>query len=133
MNVSELLTLFKKKPYTVKYSANRLSQRFKCTVEDALKAKKMLLLNSNISTNEEHHITPKILIFDIETSPMRAYVWNRWHTNIYLEQTISEWFCIAWSAKWLYSNEVIGEVVTSIEALKEDDSRIMKKLYELIS
>lgn len=133
MNVSELLTLFKKKPYTVKYSVNRLSQRFKCTVEDALKAKKILLLNSSNSANEEHHITPKILIFDIETSPMKAYVWNRWHTNIYLEQTISEWFCIAWSAKWLYSNEVIGEVVTPIEALKEDDSRIMKKLYELIS
>lgn len=133
MNVSELLTLFKKKPYTVKYSANKLSKRFKCTVEDAVKAKKMLLLNSNISTNEEHHITPKILIFDIETSPMKAYVWNRWHTNVYLEQTISEWFCIAWSAKWLYSNEVIGEVVTPVEALKEDDSRIMKKLYELIS
>ena len=38
MNVSELLTLFKKKPYTVKYSANRLSQRFKCTVEDAIEA-----------------------------------------------------------------------------------------------
>ena len=133
MNVSELLTLFKKKPYTVKYSANRLSKRFKCTVEDAIKAKKILLLNSSNSTNEEHHITPKVLIFDIETSPMKAYVWNRWHTNVYLEQTISEWFCIAWSAKWLYSNEVIGEVVTPIEALKEDDSRIMKKLYELIS
>ena len=133
MNVSELLTLFKSKPYTVKYSANRLSKRFKCTVEDAIKAKKILLSNSNISTNEEHHITPKILIFDIETSPMKAYVWNRWHTNVYLEQTISEWFCIAWSAKWLYSNEVIGEVVTPVEALKEDDSRIMKKLYELIS
>ena len=133
MNVSELLTLFKSKPYTVKYSANKLSKRFKCTVEDAIKAKKILLSNSNISTNEEHHITPKILIFDIETSPMKAYVWNRWHTNVYLEQTISEWFCIAWSAKWLYSNEVIGEVVTPIEALKEDDSRIMKKLYELIS
>ena len=42
MNVSELLTLFKKKPYTVKYSANKLSERFKCTVEDAIKAKRSI-------------------------------------------------------------------------------------------
>ena len=65
MNVSELLTLFKSKPYTVKYSANRLSQRFKCTVEDAVEAKKILLLNSSNSTNKEHHITPKTIIKEI--------------------------------------------------------------------
>ena len=37
---------------------------------------------------------PKILIFDIETAPMRAYVWKRYKENISLEQTISESFML---------------------------------------
>lgn len=76
---------------------------------------------------------PKILLFDIETAPMRAYVWSRWRQNIHLSQTISEWFLLTWSAKWLYDLEVKSDKLTSTEALNEDDSRITKSLWELIN
>ncbi len=76
---------------------------------------------------------PKILVFDIETAPMRAYVWSRWKQNIHLAQTISEWFMLTWSAKWLYDLEVKSDKLTSAEALNEDDSRITKSLWELIN
>lgn len=59
-------------------------------------------------------------------------MWSRWKQNISLEQTISEWFMISWSAKWLGSPDVMGDVVTPREALNEDDSRIAKTLWELI-
>lgn len=75
---------------------------------------------------------PKILIFDIETAPMQAFVWKRYKENISLEQTISESFMLCWSAKWLYSEEVLGDALTSMEALVEDDSRIVLSLYNLI-
>ena len=55
---------------------------------------------------------PKILILDIETSPLKAYVWKRWKENISLDQTISEWFMLCWSAKWLYSAETMSCSVT---------------------
>jgi len=64
---------------------------------------------------------------------MRAFVWKRWKENISLDQTISEWFCLAWSAKWLYSGEVMGEVLTPEEVKEEDDCRIMADLYDLVS
>lgn len=53
---------------------------------------------------------------------MRAFVWKRWKENISLGQTISEWFMLCWSAKWLYSTEVYGESITPEDVLKEDDS-----------
>lgn len=76
---------------------------------------------------------PKILIFDIETAPMQAFVWKRFKENISLEQTISESYMLCWAAKWLYSNEVLGACLTPIEARNEDDSRIVTALYNLIN
>lgn len=46
-------------------------------------------------------IKPKILIFDIETSPLTAYVWGRRDVNVTLNQIKKEWSVIAWAAKWL--------------------------------
>jgi DNA polymerase elongation subunit (family B) len=44
---------------------------------------------------------PRILVFDIETAPMVAYVWGRRDINVALNQIKREWSIIAWSAKWL--------------------------------
>ena len=76
---------------------------------------------------------PKILIFDIETAPMKAFVWKRYKENISLEQTISESFMLCWSAKWLYDEKVLGDCLTPIEAREEKDLRIVKSLYDLIN
>ena len=77
--------------------------------------------------------TPKILIFDIETAPMEAYVWKRYKENVSLEQTISESFMLCWSAKWLYDEEVLGDCLTTTEAIFQDDKRIVTSLYNLIN
>lgn len=76
---------------------------------------------------------PKILIFDIETAPMQAFIWKRYKENISLEQTISESFMLCWSAKWLYNEEIMGDCLTPEEAVKEDDKRIVTSLYKLIN
>ena len=44
---------------------------------------------------------PKVLIFDIETAPMLAYVWGIHEQNITLNQIHSDWHILAWGAKWL--------------------------------
>lgn len=77
---------------------------------------------------------PKVLVFDIETSPLKAFVWQKsvWKANIGSEQILSEWFMLCWSAKWLFSDEVISERLTGKEAKNEDDSRIVKSLWKLL-
>lgn len=76
---------------------------------------------------------PKILILDIETSPLRAYVWQLWKQNISLSQTISNFFMLTWSAKWLNEETIMSERLTGQEALEENDSRITKKIWKLLN
>lgn len=44
---------------------------------------------------------PKILLYDIETSPIHARVWGLWGVNVGLSQIIKDTHMISWSAKWL--------------------------------
>lgn len=76
---------------------------------------------------------PKILIFDIETAPIKAFTWWIFDQNIWLNQIIDDWFMLTWSAKWLWEKEVIHERLTGKEALKKDDKRITKGLWRLIN
>jgi hypothetical protein len=44
---------------------------------------------------------PRVLIFDIETAPIIAHVWGLWENNVGLNQVVSDWHVLSWSAKWL--------------------------------
>jgi len=71
----------------------------------------------------------KILILDIETAPMDAWVWNMWKQNIYAGQLISDWYMLTWSVKWLGEEEVDSDRLTSEEAIMQDDSRLLRNLW----
>lgn len=124
MKVEELVALIKQKPYLKRMGKGLLSKRYNIAPEDVVKAKNIANLGK---------YTPKILLFDIETAPVKAYVWKLWKENIHIDQIINDWFCLAWSAKWLYSTNVMGEVLTPNEVFHEDDSRIIKDLWKLIN
>lgn len=76
--------------------------------------------------------TPRVLILDIETAPIKAYTWGLWKQNIFLDQIISNFFIISWAAKWLDEDEVFGLVLTPNEILKEKDKNILIPLWELL-
>ena len=74
----------------------------------------------------------KILLLDIETAPMQAFIWRRWKENIGDSQVISRWFILTWSAKWLFDNKVMSAKLTSKEAKSQDDERIVKEIWQLL-
>jgi DNA-directed RNA polymerase subunit RPC12/RpoP len=82
---------------------------------------------------EEVNTSAKVLIIDIETAPINAYVWGIWQQNIALNQISSDWFCLTWAAKWLFEDKVYSGKLTKKEAIKQDDSRIIKGVWELIN
>lgn len=124
--IEKVLSLFRRKSYLVIMGAKKVSNIYDVSIEDVIEARK-------IYHREKKKIKKaNILIFDIETAPLRAYVWSRWKQNIYLDQTISEWFMICWSAKWLDSEEVFSECLTPDEIKEEKDNRIVKQLWSLI-
>ena len=130
MTLEQVINEFKEKPYMLKMGKGLLAKRLKTTADVVVEAKKKV---RNSLTLKDQKSEVKILILDIETSPMQAYVWKRWRENISLDQTISEWFILCWSAKWLDSNETFGDVLTPEEVEKEDDMRICYSLWHALN
>ena len=92
-------------------------------------------LNYNTKTQSVRVIdtSAKILIVDIETAPILAYVWSIWQQNVQLNQIESDWYCLTWAAKWLFEEKVYSGKLTPKEARKQDDKRIVKGIWELIN
>lgn len=76
----------------------------------------------------------RILILDIETAPLKSYVWGIWNINLghSLNMLESDWFMLTWSAKWLFEETILSDKLTSEEVLTENDARISKSLWMLL-
>ncbi len=126
MTLEQVISKMEKKPYIIDMGKGKLSKWFKCSKEDIVKAKKIIRAKRKLGR------LPKILIYDIETSPMIGYHWGHWQQNISLSQTIQNSIMITWSAKWLYEDEVFSDKNTPEEMLKLNDKRICKSLWDMI-
>jgi uncharacterized protein YprB with RNaseH-like and TPR domain len=78
---------------------------------------------------------PKVLYLDIETKPLKAWVWGTFDQNIPLEMLIEDWSVLSWSAKWANSPE--SEVMYSDNRKKKgdalvDDKQLLKPLWKLM-
>lgn len=74
----------------------------------------------------------KVLVFDIETAPIIAYVWGRRDVNIALNQIKSDMYVIAWAAKWL-GDPAAETVYRDARNLKQgDDKQILLPLWRLL-
>ena len=75
----------------------------------------------------------KVLILDIETSPLIVAVWNLKDQYVGLNQMLQDWHIMAWSAKWL------GEPASSIRYYDQrhlkpgNDLPILKPLWRLLN
>jgi len=80
----------------------------KSTVSDLLrKAVKGDYLHEAVTPDN----APKILLFDIETSMIQAYIWGLWNQNIGISSIIKDWYVICWSARWLGTEEMIHDSI----------------------
>jgi hypothetical protein len=76
---------------------------------------------------------PKILIFDIETSPMEVYVWGLYKQQISTANVIKDWSLLSWSAKWLFEDKIMSQRVTGPEAIARTDASIVAELWNLMN
>jgi len=75
----------------------------------------------------------KVLILDIETSPLLVYVWQLKDQFVGLNQMVQDWHIMAWSAKWL------GKPASSIMYYDQrnlkvgNDLPILRPLWKLLN
>lgn len=76
---------------------------------------------------------PKVLIFDIETAPMLAYVWGLWDNNVGLDQVYSDWHVLSWSAKWLGDSPNKTMYMDQRKSKDmSDDKPILQEIWKLL-
>lgn len=76
---------------------------------------------------------PKILLLDIETAPIEAWVWGLYDQNPGLNMMKKDWSVIAWAAKWLddeYSDVIYQDV--SKQKNKRSDKKILQEMWKLL-
>jgi DNA polymerase elongation subunit (family B) len=94
---------------------------------------KPLTFDTRNSTMEKINTSAKVLILDIETAPISAYVWGIWNQNVGTHQIQSDWFCLTWAAKWLFEDKVYSAKLKPKEVLEQDDKRIIEGIWKLVN
>lgn len=75
----------------------------------------------------------RLLFYDVETSPMLAWVWQAKTEYVAAPMVeMDDRALLCWSAKWSDSTEVLSGRVTSTEAKTQDDARVVSKLADLM-
>ncbi|AUR99128.1 ribonuclease H-like domain protein [Vibrio phage 1.262.O._10N.286.51.A9] len=70
---------------------------------------------------------PKILIFDIETSPILAYCWGLFKQNIPIQAIKQDWQVLTWAGKWLGA----GGVMFSTQA-NVSEEEVVRHLWHIL-
>lgn len=74
----------------------------------------------------------KILLFDLETSPLVGYVWGKYDQTV--PEFVRDWHILSFSYKWL-GKPVKAHALPDFRLYKKDrhnDRELVKKLWELI-
>lgn len=75
----------------------------------------------------------KILLYDLETAPMLAYIWRPDDQYVPMDRLIHDTFLLTWSAKWYGERQVHQGIIHPDEVFEHDDSRIVVELANLIA
>ena len=73
----------------------------------------------------------KALVLDIETSPILAYIWELGEQHVTLNQIKTDWYIMAWSAKWLGEDGVFYYDLRQHKT--GDDKKILEPLWNLLN
>ena len=76
-------------------------------------------------------VLPKILIYDVETSPMEVLVWGLYKQRIPIDNIVKEWAILSWAAKWLNDPHIMSAVVTPNQARDRKDKDVVIQLWSL--
>lgn len=75
----------------------------------------------------------KVLLLDIETSPLLSYCWGLFDQNIGLNQIKNDWHVLSFCAKWL--DEPVSKVIYEDQRNEknvESDKNLLKKIWTLL-
>jgi len=105
------------------------------TIDRAISAAKRAAIEAgDIAVLDDY---PKVLVLDIETAPLLSHIWRMWDEVRNIDQIITDWYMLSWSAKWLGSDPK-DTMVQSLRMYKgykpgsENDKALLTDLHRLL-
>lgn len=126
MKLDDLVILMENKSYMLNMGAGKLAKQYKTTKDNIYRAKE-IVRSKNIVNKR-----PRILLFDLETAPLKGYFWRIWKENISFDAILADWFLLGYSCKWLGEDKVYSNILTPDEISLEYDFRLINELWELL-
>src|ERR1700676_1733367 len=74
---------------------------------------------------------PKILVIDIETSPIISYTWGLFDQNVGLNQVVQDWNILSYAAKFLDNKKVYYNDLSKSKDL-HNDKILVQDLWKLL-
>lgn len=74
---------------------------------------------------------PKMLVIDIETSPILARIWSLWDNFTALNQIDVDWHIMSFAAKWYDSDEIVYMDQRKQKDMS-NDKKILKRVWKLL-
>lgn len=76
---------------------------------------------------------PKLLFFDIETSPLEVYIWDLKVNNPYIPLNMlkEEWSILSWSAKWENDDKILYQDNRKAKQVR-NDKELLKGIWKLL-
>ena len=78
----------------------------------------------------------RILIYDIETSPILGYFWGLFKQNIGINMVKEDWFVMTWAAKWFGEERIYSDSCWNHgfdpNDKKDCDREVIQSLWDLI-
>lgn len=91
------------------------------------------ILNEHLYNKPKKELNkPKVLIFDLETSPELGYVWGRFKQFLAPVQVAQRSYLLTWSAKWLGEDEVMADAISNYRKVGQTGSFTEDDDYETV-
>lgn len=87
--------------------------------------------NAPVTEGSSDYYKSKVLFIDIETAPILGHLWSLWQNGIGLNQVVSDWYILSFTAKWADKDEIIY-FDQSREDNIENDRGLLSELWELL-
>lgn len=125
-----ILELFKENP---NFTASELAEQVGCSKRYARRIINPIRKKDTSAVVKPTSMLPaRILLLDIETSPMECFAWRLWKQNIMPHQIIKDWSILTWAAKWFMEPTIFGDRVTGSDACNRVDTALMQDLWDLM-
>lgn len=81
--------------------------------------------------SKKQNAAAKVLLLDIETSPLEVYCWGLFDQNIGLNMIKEDWSVLSYSAKWLDDSKMYYEDNRNSKNVR-DDKKLLKGIWDLL-